>query len=72
MREQKMFQPDQGFGQSKWLLWIILAVVCLALSAQFVPHGEFYAALIGRFSVPVAIVSYLVCQIYKKVTRRRD
>jgi multidrug transporter EmrE-like cation transporter len=74
MREQQMFQPDQGFRPKKWLPWTILAVVCfvvlLVFLARFIPdspEAEAYASLAGKLTVPVLLVGYLGVRMFKHV-----
>jgi len=46
MREQKMFQPDQGFGPAKWLPWLFAGAVILAI-LYLIPGTEHIVAKVG-------------------------
>jgi hypothetical protein len=52
MNEQKMFQPDQGFGPAKWLPWLFAGAAVYAI-LTLVPGAQNFVARITVIAVAV-------------------
>jgi len=56
MKEQKMFQPEHGFGPAKWLPWLFLAALIYAI-LTLIPAAGHLVAKITSITVAVIIVA---------------